>query len=115
MTGPHRSDLEAIYAAKNMPAAACSTGEQKALLISLCLANARALTRATGAAPILLLDEVAAHLDAGRRKALFTEIEALGAQAWMTGTGAEMFDGLGGDALRLNVSESGGLSAVSEG
>jgi len=112
LTGPHRSDLEATYAAKNMPAAACSTGEQKALLISLCLANARALARATGSAPILLLDEVAAHLDTGRRKALFAEIEALGAQAWMTGTGPELFDGLGGDALRLKVSESNGLSAV---
>jgi DNA replication and repair protein RecF len=115
LTGPHRSDLEAVYAAKNMPAAACSTGEQKALLISLCLANARALAEATGAAPILLLDEVAAHLDTGRRNALFGEIEALGGQAWMTGTGAELFEGFGGDAIRLSVSESGGLSAVVEG
>ena len=112
LTGPHRSDLTAIYSAKNMPAAACSTGEQKALLISLCLANARALADATGAAPILLLDEVAAHLDADRRRALFTEIEALGAQAWMTGTGPELFEGLGGDAIRLSVSENGGISAV---
>jgi len=114
LAGPHRSDLEAVYAAKNMPAAACSTGEQKALLISLCLANARALSQATGAAPILLLDEVAAHLDSGRRRALFGEIEALGAQAWMTGTGAELFEGLGGDAIRLGVIERGGLSAVAE-
>jgi DNA replication and repair protein RecF len=115
LTGPHRSDLEAVYAAKAMPAAACSTGEQKALLISLCLANARALAEATGAAPILLLDEVAAHLDAGRRQALFAEIESLGAQAWMTGTGVELFDGLGPDALRLAVTETGGHSAVAEG
>ena len=115
LTGPHRSDLEAVYAAKSMPAAACSTGEQKALLISLCLANARALATATGAAPILLLDEVAAHLDAQRRKALFGEIEALGAQAWMTGTGPELFDGLEPQALRLAVGETGGLSAVAEG
>jgi DNA replication and repair protein RecF len=114
LTGPHRSDLEAVYAAKNMPAAACSTGEQKALLISLCLANARALANATGAAPILLLDEVAAHLDTNRRKALFAEIEALGAQAWMTGTGPELFEGLSETALRLSISESGGLSAVGE-
>jgi DNA replication and repair protein RecF len=114
LTGPHRSDLAAVYAAKNMPAAACSTGEQKALLISLCLANARALANATGAAPILLLDEVAAHLDTDRRKALFAEIEALGAQAWMTGTGPELFEGLGGDAIRLSVSERGGTSAVAE-
>jgi DNA replication and repair protein RecF len=112
LTGPHRSDLAAIYSAKNMPAAACSTGEQKALLISLCVANAKALATATGAPPILLLDEVAAHLDADRRRALFTEIEALGAQAWMTGTGPELFDGLGGDAIRLGVSENGGISAV---
>jgi DNA replication and repair protein RecF len=112
LSGPHRSDLAAIYAAKNMPAAACSTGEQKALLISLCLANARALADATGAPPILLLDEAAAHLDAARRKALFAEIEALGAQAWMTGTGPELFDGLGGDAIRLSVTENGGTSAV---
>jgi len=114
LIGPHRSDLEAVYAAKNMPAATCSTGEQKALLISLCLANARALARATGAAPILLLDEVAAHLDASRRQALFAEIEALGAQAWMTGTGPELFEGLSGSALRLAVAESDGRSAVAE-
>ena len=112
LDGPHRSDLEAVYADKNMPAAACSTGEQKALLISLCLANARALTAATGAAPILLLDEVAAHLDTARRLALFGEIEALGAQAWMTGTGAELFEGLGAGAIRLSVTESDGRSAV---
>jgi DNA replication and repair protein RecF len=112
LTGPHRSDLEAVYAVKQMPAAACSTGEQKALLISLCLANARALARATGAAPILLLDEVAAHLDADRRKALFAEIAALGAQAWMTGTGPELFEGLGADALCLAVTETGGVSSV---
>jgi DNA replication and repair protein RecF len=114
LTGPHRSDLAAVYAVKNMPAAACSTGEQKALLISLCLANARALAEATGAPPILLLDEVAAHLDAARRRALFAEIEALGAQAWMTGTGPELFDGLGAGALRLAVTETGGVSAVAE-
>ncbi len=112
LTGPHRSDLAATYAARAMPAASCSTGEQKALLISLCLANARALAEATGAAPILLLDEVAAHLDTGRRKALFAEIEALGAQAWMTGTGAELFDALPGAALRLSVIENEGRSAL---
>ena len=113
--GPHRGDLVVGHRAKAIPAAQCSTGEQKALLISLCLANARALTEATGAAPILLLDEVAAHLDTGRRSALFAEVEALGAQAWMTGTGAELFEGLGGDVLHLGVSGSGGLSAITEG
>jgi DNA replication and repair protein RecF len=112
LSGPHRSDLTAVYAAKEMPAAACSTGEQKALLISLCLANARALADAAGMAPVLLLDEVAAHLDAARRRALFGEFEALGAQAWMTGTGPDLFDGLGGGAIRLSVTETGGVSAV---
>ncbi|MEO0823875.1 MAG: DNA replication/repair protein RecF [Pseudomonadota bacterium] len=111
LEGPHRSDLEAVYAAKDMPARACSTGEQKALLISLCLANARALSDATGAAPVLLFDEVAAHLDHDRRRALFAEIEALGAQAWMTGTGPELFEGLG-PAQRLAVREEGGVSAL---
>lgn len=113
LSGPHRSDLEAVYAAKEMPARLCSTGEQKALLISVALANAGALKAATGAAPILLLDEVAAHLDAGRRRALYGEIAALGAQAWMTGTGAELFDGLEG-ALVLEVAEEAGASRIME-
>ncbi|MEM9756509.1 MAG: DNA replication/repair protein RecF, partial [Pseudomonadota bacterium] len=91
LVGPHRCDLAAHYALKGMPAAQCSTGEQKALLISLVLANARALKAETGAPPLVLLDEVAAHLDAARRAALFDEIVALGAQAFLTGTGAELF------------------------
>jgi len=95
LIGPHRDDLHAIYAAKDTPAKLCSTGEQKALLVSLILANGRALSQDFGAAPILLLDEVSAHLDADRRDALYDEIVALGAQAWMTGTGAELFDSLG--------------------
>jgi DNA replication and repair protein RecF len=110
LEGPHRSDLEAIYADKNMPARACSTGEQKALLISLCLANARALAEATGAAPILLMDEVAAHLDSGRRRALYDEIAALGAQAWLTGTAETLFEGL--DARRIAVRDAGGASVL---
>jgi DNA replication and repair protein RecF len=113
LDGPHRSDLEAVYADKGMPARACSTGEQKALLISLCLANARALADATGAAPVLLMDEVAAHLDGGRRRALYGEIAALGAQAWLTGTGEALFDGL--DARRVAVRETGGVSALGTG
>ena len=112
LAGPHRSDLEAVYAEKEMPARACSTGEQKALLISLCLGNARALADATGAAPILLFDEVAAHLDAERRRTLFAELEELGCQAWMTGTSAGLFAGLGADALRLEVQEEAGRSRV---
>jgi DNA replication and repair protein RecF len=110
LAGPHRTDLEAVYAAKGMPARTCSTGEQKALLISLCLAQARALAARTGAAPILLLDEVAAHLDADRRAALYAEIAALGAQAWMTGTEPGLFDGLA--ARRVRVSEEGGRSRL---
>ncbi|TDE37144.1 DNA replication/repair protein RecF [Antarcticimicrobium sediminis] len=112
LVGPHRADLQAVYAAKGVPAKACSTGEQKALLISLILANARALAARDGSAPILLLDEVAAHLDAGRRAALFDEICALGTQAWMTGTGPEMFADLGERAQHLEVSERDGVSEV---
>ncbi|MEM8820543.1 MAG: DNA replication/repair protein RecF [Pseudomonadota bacterium] len=111
LEGPHRSDLEAIYAAKDMPARDCSTGEQKALLISLCLANARALAAQTGTAPVLLFDELAAHLDDRRRRALYDEIGALGAQAWMTGTGPELFEGLEG-ARHFTVHEADGISQV---
>ena len=107
LVGPHRADLYAVYAAKGVPAADCSTGEQKALLVSLILANARALKRDFGAAPILLLDEVAAHLDAQRRAALYDEICALGAQAWMTGTGPELFVELGARAQHIAVREDG--------
>lgn len=112
LVGPHRSDLFGVYAAKGVPARDCSTGEQKALLVSLILANARALAAREGAPPIVLLDEVAAHLDAGRRTALYDEICALGAQAWMTGTGPELFAGLGDRAQMLVVAERGGCSEV---
>ncbi len=110
--GPHRSDLSVRYAAKDTPASACSTGEQKALLVSLILANARALTAKTGAPPILLLDEIAAHFDADRRALLFAEIEAMGVQAWMTGTEWALFDALGGQAQRFTVSETQNGSVV---
>jgi DNA replication and repair protein RecF len=113
LVGPHRADLAATYVAKGTPARDCSTGEQKALLISLVLANARALAEDIGAPPLLLLDEVAAHLDAGRRAALYEEITALGAQAWMTGTGPELFAELGDRALHLEVTETDGTSTVS--
>ncbi len=106
LLGPHRDDLQGIYVAKGTPAKLCSTGEQKALLVSLILANGRALSQDFGAAPILLLDEVSAHLDAERRDALYNEIVALGAQAWMTGTGAELFDTLGDRAQHLEISEA---------
>jgi DNA replication and repair protein RecF len=110
LVGPHRDDLAAVYAAKGVPARLCSTGEQKALLISLVLANADAVAAETGTPPVLLLDEVAAHLDADRRRALYAAIEALGAQAWMTGTGPELFDGLA--AQRLRIAEARGISEV---
>ncbi|MEO0667793.1 MAG: DNA replication/repair protein RecF [Pseudomonadota bacterium] len=112
LMGPHRADLYGVYAAKGVPAKECSTGEQKALLVSLILANARALARDFGAPPLLLLDEVAAHLDADRRAALYDEICALGAQAWMTGTGPELFDTLGDRAQYLHVTETDGVSAA---
>ncbi|SLN45147.1 DNA replication and repair protein RecF [Roseovarius litorisediminis] len=112
LVGPHRADLYGVYAAKGVPARDCSTGEQKALLVSLILANARALARDFGAPPILLLDEVAAHLDASRRAALYDEICALGAQAWMTGTGAELFTELGDRAQHIEVAEDTGTSNV---
>ncbi|MEM8848684.1 MAG: DNA replication/repair protein RecF [Pseudomonadota bacterium] len=113
LVGPHRTDLLGRYAAKDMEARLCSTGEQKALLISLILANARALKTTEGTPPILLLDEVAAHLDAHRRAALYSELHALGAQAVLTGTGRELFDDLG-PATHLAVTETNGESHVEE-
>ncbi|MGB1548432.1 MAG: DNA replication/repair protein RecF, partial [Alphaproteobacteria bacterium] len=89
--GPHRSDLIVRHRTKDMPAGECSTGEQKAMLIAMLLADARLQRAARGAPPLLLFDEVAAHLDSARRQALFEAIEALGAQAWMTGTEASLF------------------------
>ncbi|AWD21958.1 DNA replication/repair protein RecF [Fuscovulum blasticum] len=112
LAGPHRADLGAVFAAKGVPADQCSTGEQKALLLSLILANARALAADLGRAPILLLDEVAAHLDEARRAALYDEICALGAQALMTGTEAQLFDSLGERAQRFHVAEEGGVSRI---
>ncbi|MGH6888809.1 MAG: DNA replication/repair protein RecF [Rhizomicrobium sp.] len=97
--GPHVSDLGARHTAKRMDARDCSTGEQKALLISIVLANAWELARMReGHAPLLLLDEVAAHLDSRRRAALFEEILALGAQAWLSGTDHSLFENLGSRA-----------------
>ncbi|MEL7344332.1 MAG: DNA replication/repair protein RecF [Pseudomonadota bacterium] len=112
LVGPHRADLAAVYADKGVPADQCSTGEQKALLISLILSNARALSADFGAPPIILLDEVAAHLDEGRRASLYDEICALGAQAWMTGTDANLFEALGDRAEYLTVEEDDGISRV---
>lgn len=112
LIGPHRTDMLGRYKAKDIAAKDCSTGEQKALLVSLILSNARALMDSFGAPPMLLLDEVGAHLDADRRAALYDEITALGAQAWMTGTGPELFDTLGDRAQYLSVTETDGVSHV---
>jgi DNA replication and repair protein RecF len=106
LDGPHRSDLLVGHGPKQMPASVCSTGEQKALLIGLVLAHADiARQRRDNAAPILLLDEIAAHLDPLRRAALFEEIVALGSQAWMTGTDVQAFSGLAGRAQFHRVEE----------
>ncbi|HEY0267153.1 MAG TPA: DNA replication/repair protein RecF [Rhizomicrobium sp.] len=102
LTGPHTTDLAVRHTAKRAEARDCSTGEQKALLISIMLADARELARAReGLAPILLLDEIAAHLDVVRRTALFEEIHALSAQAWMTGTDLSLFDGAKADIFEV--------------
>jgi DNA replication and repair protein RecF len=103
LVGPHRSDLAVTHGPKNMPASSCSTGEQKALLIGLILAQARAAKSLHGAAPILLLDEIAAHLDKSRRVALFELLTALKSQVFMTGTEAELFDGAGPAAVVYQV------------
>ena len=114
LTGPHRADLGAFWVAKEMPAAQCSTGEQKALLISLILANARALGAERGTQPVLLLDELSAHLDAARRAALYDILCDLGVQAFLTGTGPELFAELGARAQHYRVTEAGGLSQIEE-
>ncbi|MBA4795563.1 DNA replication/repair protein RecF [Phenylobacterium sp.] len=108
LTGPHRGDLAVVHAEKDRPAAECSTGEQKALILNLVLAQAARLSRAESAPnPILLLDEVAAHLDRRRRGALFDEIEALGLQAFLTGTDEHLFEDLRGRAQGVRVDASG--------
>jgi DNA replication and repair protein RecF len=103
LTGPHRVDFEVRHAQKDMPAALGSTGEQKALLVGLILANARLTRRTAGIAPFLLLDEIAAHLDPGRRAALFAALDGLSTQCFMTGTDPMLFEALGTDAQRVTV------------
>jgi DNA replication and repair protein RecF len=88
-----------------MAAGLCSTGEQKALLIGLVLAQARAVKGMAGVAPILLLDEVAAHLDRARRKSLIEALGALGSQSWMTGTDAELFEAIIGQGAIFHVED----------
>lgn len=109
--GPQHSDLAAQHLDRELPAALCSTGEQKALTVALVLAHARLLTLERGHAPLLLLDEIAAHLDETRRRALFEEILALAAQAWMSGTDASLFAPLAEQAQFVCVAD-GALSAA---
>lgn len=101
--GPHRADLEVVHAQKAMPARLCSTGEQKALLIGLVLAHARLVSKMTSITPLLLLDEVAAHLDPDRRTALFSALNDLNTQCWMTGTDSMLFESLGDHAQHISV------------
>lgn len=106
LEGVHRTDLRVVHRAKGLEADKCSTGEQKALLIGLILANARALFgRDFAPEPLLLLDEAAAHLDSDRRAALYDELAALGGQAWLTGTDRSLFDAFGDRAQRFAVSD----------
>ncbi|MCR4269260.1 DNA replication/repair protein RecF, partial [Nitratireductor sp. ZSWI3] len=110
LEGPHRSDLVVRHVPKDMPAARCSTGEQKALLVGLVLAHARLTGELSGTAPILLLDEISAHFDPDRRAALFAILEELNCQSFMTGTEASLFAALEGRAQFLSV--SGGTVAA---
>ncbi len=105
LDGPHRTNLAVRHAPKDMEAALCSTGEQKALLTGLVLAHAQLVADVSGIVPVLLLDECAAHLDGVRRAALFDRIDDLGCQAWMTGTDAALFEALGDRAQHLTVDD----------
>jgi len=117
LDGPHLTDLSVIYAEKGIAAGDASTGEQKALLIGLVLAHAKLIAAMTGTAPVLLLDEVFAHLDPARRRALREELAQLGAQAWITGADPALFAEIAADATivevnsgRLELKNTAGLS-----
>ena len=105
LAGPHRTDLAVTHLAKSQPAAKCSTGEQKALLLGIVLAHADLVAERVQRRPILLLDEVAAHLDPARRAALFERLAAGGGQVWMTGTETGLFSSLGTGATWIKVSD----------
>ena len=109
--GPNNEDLIVHYGQREMPAALCSTGEQKALLIGLILAHADLVAARTGRRPTLLLDEIAAHLDPRRRAALFERLGTAGGQVWVTGTEASLFAGIGAGASWLEVSGGAVLAA----
>jgi DNA replication and repair protein RecF len=105
-SGPHKSDLQVLYADKNMAADQCSTGEQKALLIGIILSHARLISSERGAPPVLLLDEVAAHLDEGRRAALYEVLAQLGGQVWLTGTEENLFETIRGTGQFFYVEDA---------
>jgi DNA replication and repair protein RecF len=111
LEGPHRTDLLVTHGPRRLPARTCSTGEQKALLVGLVLAHAELVAQGRGGfAPLLLLDEIAAHLDAIRRASLFAALTRLGAQAWMTGTDWKIFENLVSEAQFVGL-ENGGVTA----
>ena len=103
INGVHTSDFSILHREKGMDASLCSTGEQKALLISVILSQTKALMQEKGICPLLLLDEVSAHLDNGRREALFKLLCALPAQVWMTGTEPLAFSSLSQEAQHFNI------------
>ena len=106
LIGPHRSELEVVHVAKNMPAAIASTGEQKALLTGMVLAHASLIAQTSGLTALLLLDEIGAHFDAGRRAQLFEILDQLGGQAIMTGTETHLFDALENRAQFFTIADS---------
>jgi DNA replication and repair protein RecF len=106
LAGPHLSDLRVRHGPKEAAAETCSTGEQKALLIGLVLAQARLATQLSGETPIVLLDEIAAHLDETRRTALFDVLDDFGCQAFLTGTDEGVFAPFGGRAERFLVRDA---------
>jgi DNA replication and repair protein RecF len=107
LSGPHLSDFVVTHIPKQMPAADCSTGEQKALLVGIVLAHAQLITRLTGETPLVLLDEIGAHLDAARRSDLFRILLDIGCQAWLTGTDRGPFEAIGDNAQWLEVADGG--------
>ena len=112
LTGPHRADLHVEFRDRGTAARFCSTGEQKALLISIVLANARAVSVEFGSPPVLLLDEIAAHLDTERLQQLFQEVRQLSSQVWITGTEPKLFASIGGNAQFLTVAAGQDGSAI---
>lgn len=104
--GPHKSDLRVVYVDKDMPAAQCSTGEQKALLVTLVLAHGQMMAQQRGAPPVLLLDEIAAHLDESRRSILYQILFDMGGQVWLTGTDKSLFDPLQGRAQFFDIQDA---------